>query len=43
MKSDAIEIVAKPIPNAYFSSLILFKDGKYQQVYREPLVAVPVH
>jgi hypothetical protein len=41
MKVDAIEMIAKPTPNAYFSSLIIFKEGKYQQVYLEPLVELP--
>lgn len=43
MKLDTIEVIAKPIPNAYFSSVIIFKDGKYQQVYREPLMEVPLN
>jgi hypothetical protein len=41
MKVDAIEMIAKPTPNAYFSSLIIFKEGKYQQVYLDPLVELP--
>lgn len=42
MRADAIELVAKPVPNAYFASLIMFKEGKYQQVYLDPLVELPI-
>ena len=41
LKVDSIEMVAKPIPNAYFSSLVIFEGGKYQQVYLDPLVELP--
>lgn len=41
MTVDAIELIAKPVPNYYFSSLLVFKEGKYQQIYRDPLVEVP--
>jgi hypothetical protein len=41
MKTDAIELIAKPLPNAYFASLIMFKEGKYQQVYLDPLAELP--
>jgi len=41
MKTDAIELITKPVPNAYFASLIMFKEGKYQQVYLDPLVELP--
>jgi len=42
MRFDTIEMIAKPSPNAYFASLIIFKEGKYQQLFLEPLVELPL-
>src|SRR5208283_686159 len=43
LKVDAIELTTKPQPNADFASFVIWERGKYQQVFGEPLVELPVH
>lgn len=41
LKADAIELRAKPKPNADSASLVIWERGKYRQVSYEPLVELP--
>jgi len=43
MKADAIELTAKPRPNADLDSLVIWGRGKYRQVFYEPLVELPAN
>ena len=42
LKVDAIELTAKPAPNADFASLLIWEKGKYRQVFGDPVVELPV-
>jgi len=43
LEVDAIALTTKPKPNADFASLVIWKGGKYQQVFNEPLVELPAN
>ena len=43
LKVDSIELLAKPVPNSDFKALIVFEEGKYQQVFLDLLVELPAN
>ncbi len=43
LRVDAIALTTKPKPNADFASLVIWKGGRYQQVFSEPLVELPAN
>ena len=43
LRVDAIGLTTKPKPNADFASLVIWKGGRYQQVFSEPLVELPAN